>query len=99
MSYSVEGLLSTETTLPTPYMGSKTESNKFLDSVFFQVICPPCLELCFFQVTQNYMFSPSNFLKVFRTKVLDTDQGCHKAACMGDALSRFHLIIGDGVTY
>ena len=44
----------------------KTESKKFLDSVFFQTISPPC------QAITNDKFSPDPFLKVFRTKVLDT---------------------------
>ena len=41
----------------------KTKSKKFFDSVYFLTISPPCLGLCFFQITKNYMSSPYPFLK------------------------------------
>ena len=79
-------------------VNKKTESKNFLDSVFSHHFLPMSGNL-FFQITKNDKFSPNPILKIFRAKVLDTDQGCHKAACTGAALSKFHLSVGDGATY
>ena len=66
---------------------------------FYPTISPPISGTLFFQTTKNYKFSPYPFLKIFKTKVLDTDQGWHKAAVTGAALSRFHLRrVGDLAT-
>ena len=52
----------------------KTESNKFLDSVFF---LKPFL---------SYVWDP--FLTFFSTRVLETHLGWLKAACIGPAISK-----------
>ena len=54
----------------------KTESKKFLASVFFKTVSPPCLGLWFFfWPLKNYKFSLYPFLTFFSTRLLETHLG------------------------
>ena len=72
----------------------KTESKKFLHSVIFWTTSAPC------QTTKNDKFSLYLFLTFSSTRVLETHLvlGGLKAACIGPALSKFCLSVGDGAT-
>ena len=65
---------------------------------FFLTISPLCLGLGFCQTTKNYKISLYPFLTFFSTRVLETHSGDLKAACIGPALSKFCLSVGDGAT-
>ena len=76
----------------------KTESNKFLESVFFKPFLPHVWDSVFFQTTKNNKFSQYPFQTFFSTRVLETYLGGLKLACIGPALSKFRPSCGNGAT-
>ena len=48
--------------------------------------------------TKTSKSSRYHFLELFRTRVLDTHQGCHKAALSEETLFKFHISVGDRAT-
>ena len=79
----------------------KTQSKKFFDSVFVKPFLPHVWDFLFhflFQTTKNIKFSLYPFLTFFSTMLLETHLGELKAACIGPALSKFSLSVGDGAS-